>query len=134
LYGGLLCRDPSNASSTLLEATDYVENEYWANNFNDTLSGMNVIFNLLILNNWTIIENALREVTKTYHHRIFFVFVYIFGVIIVNNIVIALIIDSFMREWQKNVEKKVHSAENVSKGDVNLQLDASSEFPTMKKK
>ena len=65
----MFSQDPSNPSSILLEATDYVQNEYWANNFNDTLSGMNVIFKSLIHNNWPIMENALLEVTMMYSLR-----------------------------------------------------------------
>jgi len=123
LYGGMLSRDPLNPSSILLNQTSYAESEYWANNFNDMLSGMNVIFNLLVVNNWPIMENALLEVTKMYYHRIFFVLVYIFGFVVVNNIVIALIIESFMREWQKNVQNKGDGAEISSKGGVQLHVE-----------
>lgn len=42
LYGGLISRDPSNEVSYLLLGTDFSNSEYWANNFNDMLSGMNV--------------------------------------------------------------------------------------------
>ena len=50
LYGGLITRDPSNPLSWLLleNGTDFTENEYWANNFNDMISAMNVLFNLLV--------------------------------------------------------------------------------------
>lgn len=48
LYGGLITRDPSNRLSWLLLGTDFADNEYWANNFNDMISAMNVLFNLLV--------------------------------------------------------------------------------------
>ena len=48
LYGGLITRDPSNRLSYLVLGTDFSENDYWANNFNDMISAMNVLFNLLV--------------------------------------------------------------------------------------
>lgn len=48
LFGGVITRDPRNPTSQLLlEADDFVESNYWANNFNDMLSGMIVLFNWL---------------------------------------------------------------------------------------
>jgi hypothetical protein len=51
-FGGLITRDPNNPVSSVLEGTEFADNFYWANNFNDLLSGMNVCFNLLVINNW----------------------------------------------------------------------------------
>lgn len=34
-YGGYITRDPSNRLSELVLDTDFSENDYWANNFND---------------------------------------------------------------------------------------------------
>jgi Ion transport protein len=42
LYGGMITRDPNNPLSYLVLNTDFSDNSYWANNFNDMLSGMNV--------------------------------------------------------------------------------------------
>ena len=42
LYGGLITRDPANKVSYLILDTDFSDSEYWANNFNDMISGMNV--------------------------------------------------------------------------------------------
>jgi two pore calcium channel protein len=53
LYGGLITRDPKNPLSQVILGNDFSENDYWANNFNDMMSGMNVLFNLLVVNNWT---------------------------------------------------------------------------------
>lgn len=47
LYGGLITRDPSNPISHLLLNTDFSDSDYWANNFNDMISGMNVSFSLM---------------------------------------------------------------------------------------
>eukprot|EP00980_Cylindrotheca_fusiformis_P019093 scaffold6440_cov124-Cylindrotheca_fusiformis.AAC.7 len=56
LYGGLITREA-------VLGTDFAENEYWANNFNDMMSAMNVLFNLLVVNNWTECEIGYEAVT-----------------------------------------------------------------------
>lgn len=97
-FGGKLTRDPSNPLSYLLEGTDFAGAAFWANNFNDLLSGYNVVFNLLVVNNWNEFESGIYAVTQTRLCRYFFFFFYIVSVMIVNNLVIALVIDSFMDE------------------------------------
>jgi two pore calcium channel protein len=42
LYGGMVTRDPSNPLAYLILDTDFSDNNYWANNFNDMFSGINV--------------------------------------------------------------------------------------------
>jgi two pore calcium channel protein len=85
LYGGLITRgkkvaankeilktfllttftfaDPNNPLSTVLLDTEFAESDYWGNNFNDMMSGMNVLFNLLIINNWTVCESGFEATT-----------------------------------------------------------------------
>merc|ERR1711933_62974 len=101
LYGGMISRDPNDSRSYLLENTDFAENEYWANNFNDVLSGLNVLFNLLIVNNWNNQANGMEAVTQSRHVRYFFVFFHIFGVVILSNLLVATLIDHFMDEFEK---------------------------------
>ena len=42
LYGGCISRDPQNEVSHRILGSDFAQSNYWANNFNDVLSGMNV--------------------------------------------------------------------------------------------
>lgn len=48
-YGGLISRDPTNRVSNLLLNNSFSDNNYWANNFNDMVSGMNVSINCYFL-------------------------------------------------------------------------------------
>jgi len=112
-FGGLITRDPANPVSYLLEGTDFAGAFYWANNFNDLMSGMNVIFNLLVINNWNEMESGILAVTKTHGARWFFFTFYIFGVILVNNLVIALSIDTFNNELESH--ELENDKQNVSK-------------------
>ena len=95
----VITRDPTNPLSTvLLGATDFVDNEYWANNFNDMISGMNVLFNLLVVNNWTECEIGFEYVTGGKWVRWFFFTFHMVGVVVINNVVIAFIINAFFQQ------------------------------------
>ncbi len=97
--GAVITRDPANPLSfVLLQADDYVDNSYWANNFNDMISGMNVLFNLLVVNNWTECEIGFEYVTGGKMVRFFFFLFHVLGVLVINNVVIAVIINSFFQQ------------------------------------
>lgn len=104
LYGGMISRDPSNPLSYLVLNTDFAESEYWANNFNDMWGGMNVLFNLLVVNNWTTEWIGYESVTESKLCRLYFLAFYIFGVVLVNNVVIAVIVNTFMDAWDRQQE------------------------------
>eukprot|EP00978_Attheya_sp_CCMP212_P020808 scaffold60102_cov53-Attheya_sp.AAC.6 len=115
LFGGQITRDPQNPLSYRLQDTDFSDNAYWANNFNDMCSGVNVLFNLLVVNNWPEQADGLLAVTQSKASRLFFLAFHIIAVILINNIVIAFIIDSFMSEWNEYHEKKT---ERIDTGEA----------------
>jgi len=152
LYGGLITRDPSNPTSYLLLNTDFSESDYWANNFNDMISGMNVsnwvynhrhrktnsniwtivtakaytccvrqvLFNLLVVNNWFVCEVGFEAATQGKWVRLYFLSFHVFGVILVNNLVIAFIINSFMAQLaifrERTYDEVVDDGEAVLRG------------------
>eukprot|EP00934_Nitzschia_sp_Nitz4_P005854 Nitzschia sp. Nitz4//scaffold205_size38804//23986//26605//NITZ4_007646-RA/size38804-processed-gene-0.7-mRNA-1//1//CDS//3329541519//5844//frame0 len=120
LYGGLITRDPANPLSEALLGNDFSDNDYWANNFNDLMSGMNVLFNLLVVNNWTNCEIGFEAVTGAKWVRWFFLSFHVLGVILVNNLVIAFIINAFLQQLDmleaRNNEDTVEG-EAVIKGE-----------------
>jgi two pore calcium channel protein, plant len=99
LFGGWITRDPNNAKAHLLVGTDFADAAYWSNNFNDMSGGMNVLFNLLVINNWQVCSDGFEAVAGTLYTRFFFLSFHILGVIMVNNLVLAFIINSFIKEW-----------------------------------
>lgn len=109
LFGGMITRDPQNPLSFRLKDTDFADDEYWANNFNDMLSAMNVLFNLLVVNNWTTAADGILAVTESKFSRFFFLGFHVVGVIVVNNLVVAFIVDSFISEWDKHNEGRHQS-------------------------
>jgi two pore calcium channel protein, plant len=108
LYGGLITRDPANPLSYLVLNTDFSNNDYWANNFNDAMSGMNVLFNLLVVNNWTECEIGYEATTQAKWVRWFFLFFHIFGVIVMMNLVTGVIINEFLTQVAVFKERTDH--------------------------
>lgn len=52
----------------------------------------------MIVNNWFVIEIGLEAATQTKWVRLFFFSFHLFGVILVNNLVIACIINKFLQQ------------------------------------
>lgn len=126
-FGGLITRDPNNPTSHLLEGTDFADAFYWANNFNDMLSGANVCFNLLVINNWNEMESGIVAVSQTKLSRLFFLTYYFMGVMIVNNLVIALVIGYFLEEFESDDDE----VDDVFESGRELVFD-SDQMPTSK--
>jgi two pore calcium channel protein len=113
LYGGLITRDPDNPVAMRLQDTNFADNDYWANSFNDVPSALNVLFNLLVINNWPEQSSGVIAATQSLWTRYYFLLFHICGVVIVSNLLVATLIDSFMDEWQK----KQHQNNNNSTTD-----------------
>lgn len=62
------------------------------------VSGMNVLFNLLVVNNWTECEIGYEYVTGGKCVRFFFFAFHVVGVVVINNVVIAFIINAFFQQ------------------------------------
>jgi two pore calcium channel protein, plant len=129
LYGGMITRDPNNRLSLLLLNTDFSASEYWANNFNDMLGGMNVLFNLLVVNNWFVCEEGYEAVTQAKWVRLFFLSFHVIGVILVNNLVIAFIINKFLQQMAHSKQESAvgieHIGQSVHIGEDSAIFDAS---------
>ena len=101
-FGGYITRDASNPISLLLlESTDWVEGSYWANSFNDMSSGMNVLFNLLVVNNWTTQASGLEDATgHKWGTRLYFFSFYVLGVLGISNVITSFVINAFFQQMQ----------------------------------
>jgi hypothetical protein len=115
LYGGTITQDPSNPLAFSILGTDFSNAGYWANNFNDMLSGLNVLFNLLVVNNWQVCEIGFEAVTEAKWVRLFFFAFHIFGVAMINNLVVAFIINAYFQQL-KNINHR--SEEEIVEGEV----------------
>jgi len=131
LFGGLVTRDPNNETSFLLKGSDFAVNSYWANNFNDILSGMNTLFNLLVINNWPEQADGFEAVTEARWPRFFFLFFHICGVTIVSNLLVATLIDHFIDEYGKSAISTTNNTDESSNDenvDATINEDAQALF------
>lgn len=110
-FGGCITRDPDNPDSLLLEGSDFADAEYWGNSFNDMMSSINVLYNLLIVNNWTQEADGLLAVTGTKVSRWYFISFHLVAVMVIFNIVVAIVLDSFIDEYQNNPNNQAKSIE-----------------------
>ena len=108
LFGGLITRNPLDPTSfKLLEAKDFVSNEYFANNFNDMFSGMNVLFNLLVVNNWTECEVGFEYTSdQKWIVRCFFFSYHVVAVIGISNVITSFIINAFFQQMKIFEQRK----------------------------
>ena len=118
LYGGYITRDPSNTlSHALLRASDFTASKYWPNNFNDVASGMNVIFNLLVVNNWTTQLQAFEYVTGGKSVRLFFLLFHLIGVTGISNVITSVVINSFFQQLEV-IERRYGDEERIKDASI----------------
>jgi len=115
MFGGLINYGPQYA---ILNTTSFGDSNYYANNFNDYMSGLVVCFELLVVNNWFITCEGFAAVSPMPVARLYFVLVYVIGVLVAMNIVIAFAIDSYNEVLKRKIEKM----------DGEKKLDAQSEY------
>lgn len=115
-FGGFVTRDPSNPFSYRLEGSDFAEGRYWPNNFNDMMSGVVVLFNLM-LGDSDVQAIAFELVAGTPWTRLYFFAYFIIGGIIVSNIVIALVMDRFVMEYDE-ISNSEDSTSNRTGGKI----------------
>ena len=67
--------------------------------FNDMFSGMNVLFNWLVVNNWTTQTSGMEHATgNKWIVRLFFLSFYLLGVIGISNVITSFIISAFFQQ------------------------------------
>lgn len=100
LYGGVISRDPNNIHyQSLMEAGDFIAGDYYANNFNDLFSGMNVLFNMLVVNNWTTQSSGLECATgDKWKVRLYMFSFHLLGVVGLSNVITSFIINAFFQQ------------------------------------
>lgn len=73
----------------------FVQSDYWVYNFNDFVSGMVTLFVLMVINNWNVVVSGFLASTGTAWSPVFFVSFLIIVNLVVLNILMALILESF---------------------------------------
>ena len=99
LFGGIITRDTTGAiispsQAAALAASQFGEAGYYPNNFNDLPSGAVTLFELLVVNNWQVITSGYVAVLGE-RARWFFILFYSLGVVVMLNILVAFVLDSY---------------------------------------
>jgi two pore calcium channel protein len=103
LFGGLIYEENSDLVDPLVPPI------YIYNNFNDFVSGVVTLFELLIVNNWWVIAKNFENATSK-HSRIFFAVYFIMAVLVVFNLFLAFImdmLDSQMKYQQPRLSRPI---------------------------
>ena len=80
LFGGKVSRIPDDKHYQTLANMDYGQDGYWTINLNDMPSGMVLMFQLLVVNNWMVFAEAYGAIGGT-PAWLFFITFYFIGVI-----------------------------------------------------
>jgi len=94
LYWNLLQPDNPALADTL-----YARSDYFANNFNSFLRTLVLLFELMVVNNWFIVNDAIVHLTSKWS-RLYFVFFLISTVYIIVNLFVAFLIEAFLSQYQ----------------------------------
>lgn len=109
LFGGLIYEENSDLVDPVVPPS------YVYNNFNDFVSGVVTLFELLIINNWWVIaKNFVNATSKT--SRIFFGVFFIIAVLVVFNLFLAFIMD--MLDSQMKYQQPIASRPSLKKKSV----------------
>ena len=101
LFQGKINADPAGPQIAKLQGTDFLKNGYLPLNFNDYESAFVTLFCILVVNNWFVIVEGFVAVTDQQTGRLFFLAFYLVGVLVLLNVVVAFILDTFIGELEK---------------------------------
>jgi len=102
LFGGRINTDPERSdeiggplSTAQLANSSFGQAGYYANNFNDMASGCVVCFEILLVNNWFVLSSGFEVVRGVGVARVFFVVLWVVGVLCVLNVLVATLLTAF---------------------------------------
>lgn len=113
LFGGAVY-----VGNTALEQNAGVPPLYVLDNFNDFLSSMVTLFDLMVVNNWQVNVLVFTTAKGDNDYRIFFILFYYFSVVIGLNIVVAFAIDMYTSIDRLHQEHKERMEKLMRKVDV----------------
>jgi len=104
IFGGLITRDADELAD--LDFGVAGGTGYYANNFNDFASGLVVLFELMVVNNWFVIAGGLAAVAPLRAIGwLFCISFYMFVHVVVLNILVTSVVESFERIFSGDQEE-----------------------------
>ncbi|OWF42763.1 two pore calcium channel protein 2-like isoform X2 [Mizuhopecten yessoensis] len=89
------------AGSLAYDCGTYQQLEYWANNFDDFAAAIVVLWDVMVVNNWSIFLAAYAKALSQWSY-IYFIVWWLVSVIIVLQLFTALIIENFIMKWDRS--------------------------------
>ena len=80
-------------------------NNIISNNFDDFLSAMVLLWDLLVVNNWHVFLHVFRDEINTWA-QLYFICWWLTSAVVILNIFVALILDNFIVKWDIAQRKK----------------------------
>ncbi|CAG2201593.1 TPCN2 [Mytilus edulis] len=104
IFNGSIKYNPPNSTVTrglLYKCGSYQQLEYWANNFDDFAAAIVVLWDIMVVNNWSVFLSAYKSATSGWSY-LFFIIWWLFSVVIVLQLFTAIIIENFIMKWDKS--------------------------------
>ncbi|KAL3701109.1 hypothetical protein R1sor_019131 [Riccia sorocarpa] len=101
VFGGLVYE-----GNLTLERTTMFENDYLVYNFNDYVSGMVTLFNVLVMGNWEVWMESYAVLTQEWLAVTYFISFYVLGVLLIFNLVISFVLEAFFAQAQIDEERQ----------------------------
>lgn len=95
IFGGTICKGPTCNRISSLEASEYGQNDFYALNFNDIVSGIVTLISCLHVSDFDVIADGFVAVTSDYA-KIFFAVWYCIGVLLLLNVVKSFFLSGFL--------------------------------------
>jgi hypothetical protein len=89
LFGGLVSNEPEDPNHVILSRMPYGQSGYWNMNLNDLPSGMVLMFQLLVVNNWMVFAEAYGAIGGVPSWIFFITFSFI-GVVVGANVFLPI--------------------------------------------
>lgn len=105
IFHNAITNTPSNSTGLVFECGSYQQLEYWANNFDDFAAALVVLWDIMVVNNWSVFLKAYAKV-KTEWSYLYFIIWWLFSVVIVMQLFTALIIENFIMKWDKSASRR----------------------------
>ena len=101
----------------------YEQLGYWSNNFDDFASSLYVLWNVMIVNNWSVFLHAYSRYTNKWS-QFYFIGWWLITVVTALNLFTALILENFITRWDRSRRgregevRRLHHQDNLTMHDL----------------
>ena len=119
----------NDSSPVMHRCGSYEQLEYYSYNFHDFAASLVILWNVMVVNNWSVFLDAFsRSATKW--SQLYFVAWWLVAVIIIVNLFISLVIEVFLTRWEAyHIDKRQNMNDNRSSIASDIPLVESSYGP-----